>query len=125
MVPASLKRTLASSRGYDVSRVPAVFTLNAGHVTFFYNKLTYLSDRYEELVAEMVRRGMRPDFRRQLDFTGIPDRCFGEWQPSKIEQRVVVDRITTRLRQRAGWYRSHGKIIDVEELIIAMNQHVD
>ena len=38
MVPGSLKRTLVSKIGYQEKRVPKKFTLNGGHVYFFYNK---------------------------------------------------------------------------------------
>lgn len=125
MVPAALRRTLKSSRGYSPSRIPRTFTLNAGHVTFFYNKLKYLSDRYDSLICEMKRRGMNPDSGRALDFSGIPECCFGEWTPSKAEQRVVVERISTRLMQRQGWYRYFGKQADVHELIVNMNNYVN
>lgn len=125
MVPASLKRTLVSARGYSVDRIPKRFTLNTGHVTFFYNKLRYLENRYECLVEELMNRGYRPDLTRVMDFTGIPEECFGDWTPSKGEQLIVIDRITTRLRQRRGWYRYGGEVVDVERLIEGMERYVD
>lgn len=121
MVPAALKRTLRSKSGYSAKRVPSRYTLNAGHVTFFYNKLKYLDDRYEDLIEEMMRRGMRPDLTRVLNFDGIPQIHFGEWVPSASEQKIVIDRITMRLRQRGDWYRYHGKRVDVELLVTNMN----
>lgn len=120
MVPASLKRTLRSGRGYSVTRIPKQFTLNAGHVTFFYNKLDYLQKRYDSLIAEMKRRGMNPDAERTLNFDGIPERCFGDWTPSPSEQAVVAERIALRLRQKPTWYRYQGKVTDVERLIEQM-----
>ena len=38
MVGGSLKRTLVSKVGYREDRVPKRYTLNTGHVYFFYNK---------------------------------------------------------------------------------------
>lgn len=121
MVPASLKRTLKSNRGYSVARIPKQFTLNTGHVTFFYNKLGYLQKRYDSLIAEMKRRGWEPDAGRTLNFDDIPEHCFGDWTPSRTEQAVVAERISLRLRQKPTWYRYHGKITDVEQLIEQMN----
>ena len=43
MVPASLSRTLASKKGLDYSKIPKNYTLNRGHVYFFYDKGLYLS----------------------------------------------------------------------------------
>ena len=37
MVGGSLKRTLVSKSGYQELKVPKSYTLNAGHVYFFYN----------------------------------------------------------------------------------------
>ena len=42
MVGGSLRRTLNSKSGYQVSKIPKKFTLNSGHVYFFYNKGNYL-----------------------------------------------------------------------------------
>lgn len=120
MVPAALKRTLVSSRGYSVGRVPRKYTLNTGHVMFFYNKLNYLQDRYEQLIAEMKLRGMNPDPSRILNFDGIPAECFGAWTPSAVEQAVVVDRISLRLRQKPDWYRYKGVPTNAEHLISEM-----
>ena len=61
MVGGSLKRTLVSKNGYQESKVPKKYTLNAGHVYFFYNKGKYLDKRYKELITEMKKRGFNPD----------------------------------------------------------------
>lgn len=120
MVPAALKRTLASARGYSKSRIPKRFTLNTGHVTFFYDKLDYLQNRYDQLISEMKSRGMNPDPTRVLNFDGIPQHCFGSWTPSADEQLIVIERISMRLRQKTNWYRYHGTTADVEHLIDQM-----
>lgn len=40
--------------------VPAEYVLGAGHVTFFYDKLLFLANRFTDLVKEMQRRGYKP-----------------------------------------------------------------
>lgn len=120
MVPAALKRTLRSVRGYSNDRIPKRFTLNAGHVTFFYNKLGYLQNRYNQLIVEMKARGMQPDPSRVLNFDGIPQHCFGDWTPAADEQKIVIERIAMRLRQKPTWYRYRGSAADVEQLITQM-----
>ena len=50
MVGGSLRRTLVSKSGYREDRVPKKYTLNTGHVYFFYNKGKYLHTRYKELI---------------------------------------------------------------------------
>ena len=57
MVAGSLKRTLISKNGYLQSKVPKEYTLNSGHVYFFYNKGKYLNKRYNLIIKEMKLRG--------------------------------------------------------------------
>ena len=59
MVAGSLRRTLKSKVGYRESKVPKRYTLNQGHVYFFYNKGKYLHKRYTELRNEMKKRGLK------------------------------------------------------------------
>ena len=61
MVGGSLRRTLVSKSGYQESKVPKRYTLNGGHVYFFYNKGRYLCKRYIEIRKQMKRRGFKPD----------------------------------------------------------------
>ena len=43
MVPAALRRSLRTQSTQAVlKKIPSAFTLNKGHVTFFYNKIDYL-----------------------------------------------------------------------------------
>jgi deoxyribonuclease (pyrimidine dimer) len=53
MVPASIVRTLSSKKGVDYKKILKSFTLNEGHVYFFYDKGFYLSKRYKLLVIEI------------------------------------------------------------------------
>ena len=53
MIPAALNRTLNSKSGLILSKIPEKYTLNRGHVYFFYNKGLYLNKRYEKLIEEM------------------------------------------------------------------------
>ena len=66
MIPASLKRTLASKTGLNLKKISDVYTLNKGHVYFFYNKGKYLNKRYQLLVNEMKKRGFNPNSNRKF-----------------------------------------------------------
>ena len=41
---------------YNLDNIPKKFTLGKGHVKFFYNKLSWLHDRYYELHLECLYR---------------------------------------------------------------------
>lgn len=105
MVPGSLKRTLASKTGFRPEKVPNQFTLNAGHVYFFYDKGRYLAKRYSSLIHEMKRRGMQPDPTRKFPVDAFPDKLFNDWSPTAADLQVVRDRIAKRVAAKPHWYR--------------------
>ena len=79
--------------------MPSTYTLGTGHVLFFYNKLYYLIDRYQELCNEMENRGFTvnypdvPDFVWKLDIDWL-----GEYTPTTEALAINRDRINKRLR---------------------------
>jgi len=72
------------------------YTLGTGHVQFFYTRLSYLIDRYAELVAECRKRGRVVNF-PDLPTHGLPDEWFGSWTPDETAQAVNRARIAQRL----------------------------
>lgn len=107
---ANLQRTLRSKRGFREDAVPAQFTLNTGHVYFFYNKGLYLHRRYDEIRAEMRRRGISAELEFPVD--KWPPLLYNDWTPSERDRNLVRERIALRISQRPGWYRYYGETID-------------
>ena len=80
MIPASLARTLSSKNGLDYKKIPKSYTLNKGHVYFFYDKGFYLSKRYKLLVIEMKKRGFKPDSNRKFPIDIFKDNgLYNDW----------------------------------------------
>lgn len=104
MVGSSLQRSLKSPN-WTKKKIPAQFTLNKGHVTFFYDKGEYLNNRYAELIAEMKRRGMNPDPARTFKVEQWPDELFNNWAPTEADKEIVRERIRERIAQKPNWYR--------------------
>ena len=106
MVGSALQRTLKSkNRDKTLSSIPEKFTLNTGHVKFFYNKGKYLHKRYLELIHEMKARGMNPDPERKFKREQCPDELYLDWDPSWEEQLIVRQRLEERIAQKPDWYR--------------------
>ena len=105
MVPASIKRSLRTRTVQAVLKdVPAQFTLNRGHVTFFANKIVYLRRRYERVKSEMIRRGYNLDETRNPGFDGLPDECYGDWDETEVARRIVLERIALRKAEKPHLY---------------------
>ena len=106
MVGGSLKRTLVSKSGYQESRVSKRYTLNRGHVYFFYNKGKYLHNRYHELIDEMKRRGFQPDKSRVFPTDVFKDtRLYNDWTPTIEDYKIIRERIQQKIDMKPNWYR--------------------
>ena len=106
MVGGSLRRTLVSKVGYQETKVPKRFTLNKGHVYFFYNKGKYLHKRYKALIQEMKSRGFKPDSKRVFDKTIFVDNnLYNDWMPMIEDYKIIRQRIDERISAKPDWYR--------------------
>ncbi len=106
MVGGSLNRTLNSKVGYREDRVPKKYTLNTGHVYFFYNKGRYLFKRYRELVREMKRRGFKPDKTRVFPMSVFVDNgLYNDWMPTMEDYKIIRQRIEEKIAMKPNWYR--------------------
>lgn len=113
MVPASLKRSLRTKDAHQILKsIPKDFTLNKGHVTFFYDKMKYLSKRYDLLSAELRNR----NYREGLDWnsfseycSGIPSEFFSDYTPTPNALVIIRDRIKERIEAKPTWYKYYGR----------------
>ena len=118
MVPKSLARSLVASakRGENYyqfwQRIPKAYTLNTGHVSFFYDKGNYLRHRYADLRMELRARGVKFDETSPLDpdcvFDGL-DHNFNNWyEPTPEALAIVRARIAEKIAMKPSWYRYKG-----------------
>lgn len=106
MVGSSLQRSLKSPNWRKTKNsLPKDFTLNKGHVKFFYNKGKYLYNRYLDLVEEMKSRGMSPDPNRIFKREQWPDDLFQDWSPTDRDLLIIRERIKEKIQQKPNWYR--------------------
>ena len=105
MVGSALQRSI-KSKSWNPTKLPEKFTLNKGHVKFFYNKGLYLYNRYQELIIEMRRRGMNPDPDRVFKRDQWPDELYNDWTPTTEDQAITRERIALsgRISERPDWY---------------------
>lgn len=105
MVPASLRRSLRTKSPQAVmASIPKQFTLNKGHVSFFYNKLKFLQNRFDRLVGEMQARGYTPDISRKTAFDGFDSVWYGDWASTADDDKIVIERINLRISQKPHLY---------------------
>ena len=90
-------------------KIPKEFTLNEGHVRFFYQKLYYLKRRYMALLNECRKRGYNVTSKLGSFPFDHPDVC-GFWvkrdnesfkvnydyQPTSVDRSIIIERITNK-----------------------------
>lgn len=109
MVPKSLARSL-KARGLQgvVKMVPAEYTLNKGHVSFFYDKGQYLFERFEALRRELRERAYNFDQHTELDSSDVywqNPSLLGTYTPTPAALALVRARIAERIALKPEWYR--------------------
>ena len=106
MVPAALKRTLLSKGGLRKNKISTHYTLNTGHVYFFYNKGKYLHRRYDELIREMRLRGFIADPNRVFPYEIFMDNeLYEDWIPTIEDYKIIRERIQQKIDMKPDWYR--------------------
>ena len=105
MVPASLKRSLRTLSPESIlPRIPKEFTLNHGHVLFFYNKIEFLRRRFKRICEEMENRDYHPDWSREVIFNGFDDCWNNDWKATEKDNQIVWDRIGIRIQEKPHLY---------------------
>lgn len=116
MVYGSLTRSLRTqSVDKILSKIPRTFTLNKGHVTFFYDKLLFLEKRYERLKNHLIDRGFKlNENRNRYDINLFPKEFLNDWDSSKHDDEIVLLRIKEKFSMKPSWYRYYGQKIKME-----------
>ena len=114
MVFGSLKRSLKTRSVKDIlSGIPNKFTLNSGHVSFFYDKLRFLERRYDKLVLQLKCRGYSLDSERnRYNLEDFPTEFHNDWDSTPEDDLVVITRIKEKFYMKPDWYRYFGDPID-------------
>ena len=106
MVPAALRRSLRTKTPKDIlASIPKKFTLNAGHVRFFYDKQAFLHRRFTMLALEMIRRGYKPDWQRAQAFYGLDPMWLNDWESTPEDDNIVIERINQRIAEKPHLYK--------------------
>lgn len=127
IVPAALRSMKAQPVAKIYEKICPQYTLNTGHVTFFYDKLFFLKNRFDILTDECHQRGFdispfnfeTEDYIRVFNYIGQKD-----WTPTKADIQVNIDRIAQRLNERPDWYRYYGDVYSPDFFIDRYNQRL-
>ena len=106
MVPAALNRSLKAK---TFPKIPKEYTLNSGHVTFFYNKSSFIKKRYALLQEELINRGFQIDLDRKTNFEVFDRILDKEFIPNQKDITINLERIILRFIEKSSFYKYYGK----------------
>lgn len=87
---------MVASGKAKIENIPNKFTLGKGHVKFFYDKLLFLKNRYEQLYNEGIRRGYNLTYFGN-SWNECPDHLMNDYHPTKNDIKIIQQRINDRL----------------------------
>lgn len=97
-----------------LSKIPNKFTLGTGHVIFFYPRLKYLHERYNELSAECLKRNFNiTDYSDAFD--GLPSHLYNDYKETPNDRNLLVERINERLTSMKN-LKFYGEPIALEQI---------
>lgn len=126
MIHASLRRSKASKKGLSLDNIPPKYTLNRGHVTFFYDKGKWLHRRWHQLITELLARGydIKPH-ERNVDWDVFDSVLYNDWSPLHRDHGINLERILYRINEKRQFYKYRGKpITDTYFEILAEKYYV-
>lgn len=88
-----------SSGRYNLEDIPIKFKLGKGHVKFFYNKLLYLLNRYEEIYKECKSRGFNVEYYGNA-WKDLPLELMNDYTETTQDRIIVLARIKERLNNK-------------------------
>lgn len=111
-VGPSLQRSLKKKSGFSKDEIPSEFTLNTGHVKFFFDKGLFLYKRFLSIKEEMRDRGMKPSDDIVFSLDLFPSDFQNDWAPTEEAKKIIRERIALRISEKPGFYRFRSKKID-------------
>lgn len=82
---------------YNLKNIPKEFKLGKGHVSFFYDKLLYLKNRYEEIYSECLHRKFKISYYGSA-WDDVPKELFNDYEPTERDRELIRERIAQRLK---------------------------
>lgn len=82
-----------------VKNIPDKFSLGAGHVKFFYNKIGYLHKRYCEVHNHLIELGYNVQ-NYEDSFLRVKEQLpslYNDYKPTESDRKIIFERFAERL----------------------------
>lgn len=128
-IPWFLSRALYNSCEQTIlNSIPKKFSLQEGHIKFFYDKQTFLLRRYKLIYNECLSRGFNvTDLSGSWDkVISLDDRFWQDWEPSHQDNVQVARRMQKKiLISNKQWFHINHKKVSKEAAMGLLLEAVD
>lgn len=98
-LPGNLTASLSrKSKPFSFDEIPTQYVLGTGHVKFFFDKMKYLEQRFQNLVDEMIKRGYNPSYMDSTIFRDCSPEFYKDYEPTPEAIALNVARIKERTK---------------------------
>lgn len=105
------KKSLNSKKGIQIPK--GKFTLNKGHVKFFYNKGKYLENRFNLIKIELKNRGYS-SYSEFDNYLYVQQNMYNDWIPDKEDYNIIVERLLDKLENKKEYYKYKNENFNIE-----------
>lgn len=109
-----IRRQVAAGRRPTDCHIPERYSLDKGHLRFFYDKGQWVMNRYDEVKQEMFRRGLIISSAPNKMISDLPPEWLGDWFPNDDDIRVSLSLVAEKVG-RVNEYQAFKR--EVHELI--------
>lgn len=107
-LPRIVNELVKHPHRFKQNGIPANYTLNAGHVKFFRDKLLYLAKRHRLLKRELKARGIKHDKNVKVELykldKSLKSLCCNDWTPTPTDHALLIERLQERFNLRKKDY---------------------
>ena len=97
-LPGNIKKSLnRKSTPFSEKEIPPHYKMGKGHVKFFFNKMSWVKNRFEELIAEMKERNYNVNYTDSSIFDDCPEYWKNDYKPTLEALEINRQRIKERL----------------------------
>lgn len=115
---------LNSIKSGSFNKIPKVFCLGPGHVTFFFDKQDFILKRYLMIHEECLKRGFEVENYKDNWNQLISIDCWKSYITTPLEKRLLQQRITARIESSSKpHFHYYGKRKTKEESIMILNKN--
>jgi deoxyribonuclease (pyrimidine dimer) len=94
--------------------IPNKFTLGAGHIRFFWDKILFLDRRLNQIKCELQARQMQSN--HKINLSEVPSNLLNDWNPQEndflIIKERIADRLTSPLKGKSNFHKYCGTPIN-------------